>query len=127
MIHISNEVGSTLPRGRPLIADDVAEGILSSISGEPINLPPGVVVHGGPETCPACGSARVTWGCGPDQKLDRQQIHPLVWHDTEWMADSFICRACDAGWIEPDGPETITWVRPYWRVPERNEQPTSFS
>jgi hypothetical protein len=30
------------------------------------------------------------------------------------MADSFICRSCDAGWIEPDEAKPITWVRPYW-------------
>jgi hypothetical protein len=30
------------------------------------------------------------------------------------MADTFICRDCQAGWIEPDQPEQITWVRPYW-------------
>ena len=47
---------------------------------------------------------------------DRDRIHPLVWHPTEWMADSFVCGACDAGWIEPDDAEPITWVRPYWRA-----------
>jgi hypothetical protein len=32
------------------------------------------------------------------------------------MADSYICRACDAGWVEPDDPKPITWARPHWRV-----------
>lgn len=31
------------------------------------------------------------------------------------MADTFICRHCHAGWIEPEGPQPITWVRPYWK------------
>lgn len=113
----TNEVGTAPPRGRPLMASDLAEDELSSISGKSVTLPAGVVVHGPPETCPACGSNQVMWGCDPDQKLDREEMHPLVWHETEWMADTFICGACDAGWIERDEPEAITWVRPYWRVP----------
>jgi hypothetical protein len=55
------------------------------------------------------------WGCDPEQLRGKDEIHPLVWHETEWLADSFMCRDCHAGWIEPDEPETITWVRPYWR------------
>ena len=56
------------------------------------------------------------WGCDSEQEKTREEIHPLVWHDSEWMADSFICRDCQAGWIEPDEPDVITWVRPYWRI-----------
>jgi len=26
------------------------------------------------------------------------------------MADSFVCRDCDAGWIEPDEASAITWL-----------------
>jgi hypothetical protein len=112
----SNEVGKAPPRGRPTVSTGVAEDELSRIRGKSVALPPGIIVHGAPKTCPACDSPRIMWGCDPEQKLDREDIHPLVWHDTEWMADSFVCRACDAGWIEPDQPETITWVRPYWPV-----------
>jgi hypothetical protein len=56
------------------------------------------------------------WGCDPEQPRERHEIHPLVWHETAWLADSFICQDCNAGWIEPDEPKPITWVRPYWRV-----------
>jgi hypothetical protein len=56
------------------------------------------------------------WGCDKEQTRSRTQIHPVAWHKTEWMADSFICRDCWAGWIEPDDPEPITWVRPYWQI-----------
>lgn len=59
---------------------------------------------------------RVIWGCDDNVIQDRDRIHPLVWHPTEWMADSFVCGSCDAGWIEPDDAEPITWIRPYWRV-----------
>ena len=52
----------------------------------------------------------------PRQNRSRDEIHELVWHETEWMADSFVCRECWAGWIEPDDPLPITWVRPYWRL-----------
>ena len=64
--------------------------------------------------CPACGSKRIRWGCDPAEMRGRAEIHPLVWHETHWMADSFVCLECEAGWIEPDDPEPITWVRPYW-------------
>jgi hypothetical protein len=89
---------------------------LSAIAGEPINLPTNAVVHTGPSSCPACGSSEVMWGCAPEQQRPPNEIHPIVWHETEWMADSFICRTCSAGWIEPDGAAPITWVRPYWRI-----------
>lgn len=56
------------------------------------------------------------WGCATEQTRTQDEIHPLVWHESESMADSFICNTCSAGWIEPDDPEAITWVRPYWRV-----------
>jgi hypothetical protein len=56
------------------------------------------------------------WGCDEEQRRTREEIHPLVWDPTEWMADSFVCRDCHAGWIEPDGLDAVTWVRPYWRV-----------
>jgi hypothetical protein len=90
--------------------------MLSEIAGKPIHLPPRAIVSRGPSMCPACGSAEILWGCDPAQQRDRDEIHALVWDEAEGMADSFICKTCWAGWIEPDDPEPITWVRPYWRI-----------
>lgn len=86
------------------------------MTGKSISLGENVVVSGGPKTCPACGSSELMWGFATEQTRTQDEIHPLVWHETEWMADSFICKVCSAGWIEPDDPEPFTWVRPYWRV-----------
>ena len=116
MSSAANEIGMAPARGRPVVANEQAEEELSAIKGERVVLPKNAVVHGSPTTCPACGSSRVMWGCDPDQTVDREAIHPLVWHPTQWMADSFISQACNAGWIEPDEAEAITWVRPYWLV-----------
>lgn len=111
-----NEVGRASPRGRPRIPLNVAEEQLSRLAAAGVVLGPNVSVYRNPETCPACGSKNLMWGCDPEQTRERSGIHPLVWHETEMMADSFICRDCHAGWIEPDAPEVITWVRPYWVV-----------
>lgn len=111
-----NEVGIAPPRGRPKLSREDTERELSSLVNDEISLPANAVVTGGPATCPACGSTTLMWGCDERQTRSREEIHPLVWHETQWMADSFICRDCDAGWIEPDESEVITWVRPYWRV-----------
>ena len=91
-----------------------AERILSGLAGSEMSLPAGAVTITAPETYPACGGSSVMWGCDNAQTRDRHEIHSLVWHDTEWMADTFICRDCHAGWLEPDGAEPTTWVRPYW-------------
>ncbi len=32
------------------------------------------------------------WGCGQEQTHAEEAIHPLVWHETEWMADSYVCQ-----------------------------------
>ena len=114
-----NEVGTAPPRNLPVIPIDVAESQLSEfLNGEP--LPPNVWVSGQPETCPACGASTVVWGVvDPKDPLyrPREEIHPLVWHETQWMAESWLCRTCEAGWIEDDSsPEPLTWVRPYWIV-----------
>ena len=93
-----------------------AETQLSEAVGRPVALPENAVVSSGPTTCPVCGSEKVEWGCSDYVTQSKEEIHPVVWHETEWMADSFVCRTCNAGWIEPDDPETITWVRPYWRI-----------
>lgn len=111
-----NEIGTAPARGRTRVPKDVAEEELGQIAGGPVVLPDKAVVSRGPTSCPACGARRVMWGGDPEQDRERDEIHPLVWHETEWMADTFICRDCDAGWIEPDEALEITWVRPYWRV-----------
>lgn len=114
----ANEVGRAAPRGRPPVDQGDAERMLSSLARETISLGPNIIVSGLPETCPACEASDVMWGCDPDQGRTREEIHPLVWHEMQRMADSFVCRSCWAGWIEPDGPQPITWVRPYWRLGE---------
>jgi hypothetical protein len=113
----TNEVGTSAPRGRQVVPAEEAEAKLSEIARTPITLPKGARVTRGPETCPACGSRNVIWGCDSSQRKDREEIHPLVWDEEAWMADSFVCRDCDAGWIEPDEASAITWVRPYWVIP----------
>jgi hypothetical protein len=110
-----HEIGTAAPRGRPVIRHEDADRMLSDLTGDEMRLGHNAVAMSGPSTCPACGSSNVMWGCDPEQLRGEDEIHPLVWHDTEWLADSFMCRECHAGWIEPDEPETITWVRPFWR------------
>ncbi len=99
-----------------MVPTDEAEAKLSDVAGKPITLPDGATVTGPPETCPACGSRNLIWGCDEAQTRSKDEIHPVVWDGEAWMADSYICRDCDAGWIEPDEAESITWVRPYWVV-----------
>jgi len=109
-----NEVGTVPGRGREVVPALEADRLLSELAGKELHLPDRAVMSRGPTNCPACGAPNIMWGCDPDQTRGRDEIHPLVWHETEWMADTFICRDCNAGWIEPDDPEPITWVRPYW-------------
>jgi len=112
----SNVIGRAAGRGLPRVPQADAEELLSDLAGHPLRLPEGFVMSGGPKTCPACGSTRVIWGCDPEQTRPRDEIHPVVWDEEALMADSFLCRDCDAGWVEPVSAEPITWVRPYWRV-----------
>jgi hypothetical protein len=114
MRHDPHQVGTAPPRGRPRIDRDQAERQLSELAGTDIRLPERAVVSGGPTTCPACGSNQVTWAV---VAAEGTKVHPLIWHATERLADSFVCGACDAGWIEPDDPQPITWVRPWWLAP----------
>lgn len=114
--HCVNEVGFAPGRGRDVVPTEKANQLLSELAGKESLLPEGAVMSSGPSTCPACGGSQVMWGCDVEQ--ERDELHLLVWHETAWMADTFICRACHAGWIEPDDPEPITWVRPYWVEPE---------
>lgn len=109
-----NEIGVSPPRSRSRVSVDETERKLSAHFGTDITLPADAVVSGSPGTCPACGGKSVMWGCDPEQQRRKDEIHPLVWHETQWMADSFICRDCNAGWVEPDDPQPVTWVRPYW-------------
>lgn len=108
-----NEVGTVPGRGREVVPALEADRLLSESAAKELHAPDRVVMSRGPTTCPACGAPNIMWGCDPDQTRGRDEIHPLVWHETEWMADTFICRDCNAGWIEPDDPEPITWVRLY--------------
>jgi hypothetical protein len=113
-----NEIGSAPERARPVVGRETAEAQLSQVAEHPINLPERVVVTSAPQTCPACGAQTVVWGCDPSVDRPLTEIHPAVWSEHELMADSFICTTCDAGWIEPDQPAAITWVRPYWTDPD---------
>jgi hypothetical protein len=73
-------------------------------------------VTSGPQSCPACSARTDLWGCDPEQSLSREEIHPLVWHETAWMADAFSCRTWDAGWIQPDGRGTLSTDLPQRRI-----------
>ena len=117
LVNERNEIGEA-PARRQISVDlpEVGDALSTSV-GRELKFPEASFATAGPSTCPACGSADLFWGCDPEhQRRSRFEIHPLVWHDEEWMADTYICRACDAGWIEPDDPAPITWVRPYWLV-----------
>lgn len=80
-------------------------------------LPDGVVPVGPPLSCPACGSNRVMWAITDAQALPGR-VHPLVWHKTQRLADTYFCGDCDPGRIEPDEPAQIKWIRP-WRTTDR--------
>ena len=116
MVAEVNEIGTAPARGRPKQSRGEVERMLSNLTDRPVHLPENARITSGPSTCPACGAETVMWGCDPTQTRSREEIHPIVWHETEWMADTFICRTCNAGWIEPDEAVAITWVRPYWKV-----------
>lgn len=45
-------------------------------------------------------------------------LQPELIDDVDWAAETFLCRNCDAGWVESVGPEPIRWVRP-WRRDDR--------
>jgi hypothetical protein len=111
-----NEIGVAEGRGRPRRTREEAEQMLSDLTGDRMRLGSNVVVSGSPTSCPACGESDVMWGCDPERPRTQDEIHPLVWHETAGMADSFVCRSCWAGWIETDEPGPVTWVRPYWRL-----------
>jgi hypothetical protein len=109
------ETGTGPTRALPRTSKRGVERWMSRRLHKAVRLGPNVVVSRGPETCPRCGSRNVMWGCDWEQTRTKHELHPLVWHETEWMADSYICRDCDAGWIETDDLAPVKWVRPYWR------------
>ena len=111
---MANEFGIAAARGRPRIDRDVLDRRLAQLAGQPVSLPATAIGYESPGTCPACGSTEILWGCDDEVHRTERTIHPIVWHASEQMADSYVCRACDAGWIEPDDPTPISWVRPYW-------------
>lgn len=114
----SHEIGTGEPRGRPTMSLDEANETLSGAAGRRIKLPQRAVVSTGPETCAACGAAGPMWGDDPRQKLEPPQLHQLTCDSAFGASDSFFCQTCFAGWIEPDDPEPITWVRPHWKLGE---------
>jgi hypothetical protein len=71
------------------------------------------------------GMATVFRSFGPMQRLRtalarrRSHLHPDLFSDAAWAADTFLCGACQAGWIEPDRPRPIPWLRP-WSRPGRS-------
>lgn len=114
---LGNLIGTAPGRDQPPPGERAeVERVVSDLLGEEIHFAPNVSVSTGPSACPACGAHDLLWGCDQEQTRTKAEIHPLVWHETEWMADSYICKECWAGWIEPDPGQEITWVRPYWRI-----------
>jgi hypothetical protein len=109
-----NEIGEAAARGREVLSRVEAERQLTEALGHTVELPDRAVVSHGPTTCPACGSPNLLWGHAPEQTRRPEQCHPLIWNEIDVLADTFMCRDCNAGWFEPDKPEPITWVRPYW-------------
>ena len=108
------EFGNSAARGRPRLDREAIDSLMERLASHGMKLPENAVGYEPPSTCPACDSTDLLWGCDDEVHDSQREIHPLVWHETAWMADSYVCRACDAGWIEPDEPEPISWVRPYW-------------
>ncbi|HMS87783.1 MAG TPA: hypothetical protein PKE56_05035 [Acidimicrobiales bacterium] len=113
---LGNEIGTAPGRYPPPNERSEVEHLVSDLIGEEIRFGPDISVSAGPSSCPACGGHDLMWGCDREQTHTEEEIHPLVWHETEWLADSYVCQGCWAGWIEPDAGEEITWVRPYWRI-----------
>jgi hypothetical protein len=86
---------------------------MSTQLGREVVIPEGATVLRGPKTCPACGALAIAWASTvPGLTVD--QADPLL-DDGQGLAEVFICKTCDAGWIEPEEPTPITWVRPYKR------------
>jgi hypothetical protein len=110
----ANDVGHAPARPRKERAE--VERDVSEAYGVPLKIPADADPTVGPVDCPACGSQDVMWGFDVEQTRSSAQVHPMLVDESDDLADTFICRACSAGWIEPNDPSPITWVRPYWRV-----------
>jgi hypothetical protein len=115
-VGLTNEIGEGPFRARPVVPDEEAREQLRCLGAQ--ELPEGLVMTGSPTTCPACGSTAILWGCDDGQPFGQEHIHPLIWNDEQWLADTFMCLECSAGWIEPDEPAVVQWVRPYWKATE---------
>jgi hypothetical protein len=113
-----NHIGSAPARGREVVPNHAAEKILGETFGEKVPLPDCARVLRGPSSCPACGAESVSWAYDESWQLRREdEFHPLLLDEIDRLAETFCCRSCLAGWIEPDDLTPITWVRPYWTEP----------
>jgi hypothetical protein len=100
----------------PRVPAEEADRQLSDLAGKAISLGESLAMSSGPESCPACGSTNVEDALRYQiDGLEREDVHPIVWGEGCALADTYVCRDCDAGWIEGFKPHPITWVRP-WRA-----------
>jgi hypothetical protein len=86
-----NEIGTAPARGRTVLPHAEAERQLSEAVGRHVDLPERAVVSRGPNTCPACGSAKILWGHSPEQTRTPEECHPLIWNEIDVLADTFVC------------------------------------
>ena len=89
-----------------------AEQVVSDLLKQEVSLGPDVRVSWGPTLCPRCGSEDIVWFFGIQPQVPLAEVHTAL-QDRVTLADTYVCRTCHAGWIEPDQPEPITWVRPF--------------
>jgi len=64
----------------------------------------------------ACGSNDVLYCDADGQPLGIDELHPAAGNPEDGTLNSYLCQSCFAGWIEPNEPQPIKWVRPYWRL-----------
>lgn len=103
----------------PQVPVEEADQQLSAIAGTPVSLGDHLAMTAGPESCPACGSSDLEDALRHQiEGVGQRDVHPVVWGDGYGLADTYVCRACGAGWIEGFKPHPITWVRP-WRTNQR--------
>ena len=112
---MANEIGTASARGREVVQHGEAVDLLSGTAGARVQLPDQALVLRGPSSCPACGAASIAWAYDTSrQTRSEDDFHPLLVDEIDRLAETFCCRDCSAGWIEPNDVEPITWVRPYW-------------
>jgi hypothetical protein len=118
---MDHEVGHSPPRGLPRVPTEEANELLSDLAGKPVELSENLAMSSGPTTCPACGSSSVEDALRYQvDGLGLEEVHPVVWGEGYALADTYVCKDCDAGWIEGSKPHPITWVRP-WRSEHTQE------